>query len=414
MNFVFISPHFPKHYWNFCDRLHKNGVNVLGIGDCPYDVLDKRLKDSLTEYYFVPDLSDYDQMYRAVAYFAFKHGKIDWIESNNEFWLEQDARLRTDFHVTTGYQYENIASIKNKSAMKEFYAKAGVPTARLHKITDIEAARKFIAVVDYPVIVKPDVGVGACDTFKLENDGDLQEFFAKNLPVPYVMEEFITGDICSYDAIIDADSKPLLESMTVWPPSVMDIVLKQLDLSYYTAAHAPAELKGVGRATVKAFGVKSRFVHLEFFRLTRAKAGLGDVGDFVGLEVNMRPAGGYTPDMIDFAHSTDVYQVWADMVTDNYRKLPDSGEHCYCVYASRRDCHQYVHTHGEIMERYGAQLVMCERMPEMMVPQMGNQMYTAKVPSQDAVDEFIHFVLDQAVAEDTAAEETEVKFCLAY
>jgi len=109
-----------------------------------------------------------------------------------------------------------------------------------------------------------------------------------------------------------------------------------------------------------------------------------------------------------------VYQVWADMVTDNYRKLPDSGEHCYCVYASRRDCHQYVHTHGEIMERYGAQLVMCERMPEMMVPQMGNQMYTAKVPSQDAVDEFIHFVLDQAVVEDTAAEETEVKFCLAY
>lgn len=414
MNFVFISPHFPKHYWNFCDRLHKNGVNVLGIGDCPYDALDKRLKDSLMEYYFVPDLSDYDQMYRAVAYFAFKHGKIDWIESNNEFWLEQDARLRTDFHVTTGYQYENIASIKNKSAMKEFYAKAGVPTARLHKITDIEAARKFIAVVDYPVIVKPDVGVGACDTFKLENDGDLQEFFAKNLPVPYVMEEFITGDICSYDAIIDADSKPLLESMTVWPPSVMDIVLKQLDLSYYTAAHAPAELKGVGRATVKAFGVKSRFVHLEFFRLTKAKAGLGDVGDFVGLEVNMRPAGGYTPDMIDFAHSTDVYQVWADMVTDNYRKLPDSGEHCYCVYASRRDCHQYVHTHGEIMERYGAQLVMCERMPEMMVPQMGNQMYTAKVPSQDAVDEFIHFVLDQAVVEDTAAEETDVKFCLAY
>ena len=414
MNFVFISPHFPKHYWNFCDRLHKNGVNVLGIGDCPYDALDKRLKDSLTEYYFVPDLSDYDQMYRAVAYFAFKHGKIDWIESNNEFWLEQDARLRTDFHVTTGYQYENIASIKNKSAMKEFYAKAGVPTARLHKITDIEAARNFIAVVDYPVIVKPDVGVGACDTFKLENDADLQEFFAKNLPVPYVMEEFITGDICSYDAIIDADSKPLLESMTVWPPSVMDIVLKQLDLSYYTAAHAPAELKGVGRATVKAFGVKSRFVHLEFFRLTKAKAGLGDVGDFVGLEVNMRPAGGYTPDMIDFAHSTDVYQVWADMVTDNYRKLPDSGEHCYCVYASRRDCHKYVHTHGEIMERYGAQLVMCERMPEMMVPQMGNQMYTAKVPSQDAVDEFIHFVLDQAVVEDTAAEETDVKFCLAY
>lgn len=396
MNFVFISPHFPKHYWNFCDRLKKNGVNVLGIGDSPYDDLTEELKESLTEYYFVPELSDYDQMLRAVAFFTFKYGKIDWIESNNEFWLEQDARLRTDFHVTTGEQYENIGRIKNKSAMKEFYAKAGVPTARLLKLTDYESARQFIEEVGYPVIVKPDVGVGASDTYKLEHEGDLRDFFARKTQAPYVMEEFVTGDICSYDAIIDRDSNPLLESMTVWPPSVMDIVLQQLDLSYYTAAHAPVELKGVGRATVKAFGVRSRFVHLEFFRLTKVKPGLGEVGDFVGLEVNMRPAGGYTPDMIDFAHSTDVYQVWADMVTDNVRKLPDSGEHCYAVYASRRDCHQYVHSHKEIMERYGDNIVMCERMPEMMVPQMGNQMYTAKVPDQTTVEEFIQFVQEKS------------------
>ena len=157
MNFIFISPHFPKHYWQFCDRLHKNGVNVLGIGDCPYDELQDGLKGALTEYYYLPHLDDYEQMLRAVAFFTFKYGKIDWIESNNEFWLEQDARLRTDFHVTTGEQSDNIRRIKNKSAMKAYYAKAGVPTARLHKVTDENAARAFIAEVGYPVIVKPDV-----------------------------------------------------------------------------------------------------------------------------------------------------------------------------------------------------------------------------------------------------------------
>ncbi|MBR1859206.1 MAG: carbamoylphosphate synthase large subunit, partial [Selenomonadaceae bacterium] len=393
--FIFISPQFPKHYWQFCDRLKKNGVNVLGIGDSPYDSLRDELKRDLTEYYYVPSLNDYDAVMRAVAFLEFKHGKIDWIESNNEYWLELDAKLRTDFHVTTGEQFENIGRIKNKSAMKEFYAKAGVPTARLHKITDFEAAKGFIELVDYPVIVKPDIGVGACDTYKLSSDNDLQEFFEKHIDVPYVMEEFVTGDICSYDAILDADSNPLLESMTVWPPSVMDIVLQQLDLSYYTVAHAPEALKRVGRATAKAFAVKSRFVHLEFFRLTKAKPGLGDVGDFVGLEVNMRPAGGYTPDMINFAHSTDVYQIWADMVTTNKRLIPDSGQHCYVVYASRRDCHNYIHSHEDILSRYGDDIVMCERMPEMMVPQMGNQMYTAKRPNQEAVDEFIKFIQEQ-------------------
>ena len=395
MNFVFVSPQFPKHYMNFCDRLKKNGVTVLGIGDTPYDDLTDELKNSLEEYYFLPDLSDYDAIYRAVAFFAFKYGKIDWLESNNEFWLEQDARLRTDFHITTGEQFENIGHIKNKSAMKEYYAKAGVPTARLFPITDYESAKDFAHRVGYPVIVKPDVGVGATDTYKITNDSELEAFFSDKPSVPYVMEEFVTGDICSYDAILDADGNPLLESMTVWPPSVMDIVLKELDLSYYTVAHAPVELKGVGRATAKAFGVKSRFVHLEFFRLTKEKEGLGRIGDFVGLEVNMRPAGGYTPDMINFAHSTDVYQIWADMITSNKRLLPDSGQHCCCVYASRRDSHSYLHSHEEILERYGDSIVMCERMPEMMAPQMGNQMYTAKVSDEAAVKEFIAFVQEQ-------------------
>lgn len=395
MNFVFISPQFPKHYWNFCDRLKKNGVNVLGIGDSPFDELRDELKAALREYYFVAHLNDYAEVFKAVAFFSFKYGKIDWLESNNEFWLEQDARLRTDFNITTGEQFADIGRIKHKSAMKSYYAKAGVPTARLHSVTNISAAKNFIAQVGYPVIVKPDIGVGASDTFKLENDEHLEKFFATLPPVPYVMEEFITGDICSYDAILNSSSEPLLESMTVWPPSVMDIVLKQLDLSYYTAAYAPEKLCAVGRATAKAFGVKSRFVHLEFFRLTEAKAGLGEVGDFVGLEVNMRPAGGYTPDMIDFAHSTDVYQIWADMVTDDESKLADNGEHFYCVYASRRDSHRYVHTHEEILTRYGKNLVMCERMPEMMVPQMGNQMYTAKVADLAAAKEFIGFVQEQ-------------------
>ena len=71
MNFIFISPQFPHTYWNFCDRLRKNGVNVLGIGDGPYDEMDDRLKASLTEYYKVGSLENYDEVFRAVAFFYF-------------------------------------------------------------------------------------------------------------------------------------------------------------------------------------------------------------------------------------------------------------------------------------------------------------------------------------------------------
>ena len=391
MNFVFISPNFPHTYWQFCDRLRADGMNVLGIGDAPYDGLEAPLKAALTEYYRVDSLEDYDQVYRAVAFFAFKYGRIDWIESMNEYWLEQDARLRTDFNVSTGIRADRIGFIKEKSLMKGLYLQAGIPTARQHVVTDRAAGRAFIDQVGYPVIVKPDVGVGATNTWKLEGDADLDAFYDQLPDVPYVMEEFIQGDICSYDAILDSHCEPLFESMTVWPP-VMDIVNKDLDLMYYTCPEVPEGLRALGRRTVKAFGVDRRFVHLEFFRLTAPRQGLGGVGDFVALEVNMRPAGGYTPDMKDFAHSTDVYKIYADMVAFDARRLPEPSEHFYCVYASRKDGHRYARTHEDIMARYGADMVMQEEMPPMNWPQMGRYMYTARLRTFEEAQAFIEFV----------------------
>ena len=391
MNFVFISPNFPHTYWQFCDRLHRNGINVLGIGDSPYDSLEAPLKAALTEYYKVDSLEDYDQVYRATAYFAFRYGRIDWIESMNEYWLEQDARLRTDFNVTTGIQSDRIGFIKEKSLMKGIYLKAKIPTARQHIVSTVEAGRAFIEEVGYPAIVKPDIGVGATNTWKLENDADFEAFYEHLPEHPYVMEEFIEGIICSYDAITDTRCEPLFESMTVWPP-VMDIVNRDLDLMYYTCPEVPEKLRRLGRETVKAFGVDRRFVHLEFFRLTRARKGLGDVGDFCALEVNMRPAGGYTPDMMNFAHSTDVYQIYADMVASDARIKPEGPEHYYCVYASRKDGHIYQHTHEEIMARYGENMVMQEEMPEMNWPQMGRYMYTAKLKTFEETEAFINWV----------------------
>ena len=392
MNFVFISPNFPQTYWNFCDRLKRGGANVLGIGDAPYDDLDDRLKLSLTEYYRVYTLESYDQVFRAVAYFSFKYGKIDWLESNNEYWLEQDARLRTDFNITTGVNTSDIGKFKSKADMKKYYALGNIPTARQQKAVDLDSAREFVARVGYPIVVKPEIGVGAAETFKVSDEQELEQFFANFPSIPYVMEEFIFGDIYSYDAIVDSHSQPLFESSAKFPPSVMDVVNKQLDLSYYVLADVPDALRRLGRATVKAFGVCNRFVHFEFFRLSVAKPGLGEVGDFVGLEVNMRPAGGYTPDMMNFAHSTDVYSIWADMVLHDKRLLSESGDDHLCVYYARRDFRNYIHSHEEILSRYGSVMAMCLRMPQALSGAMGNQMYTIHARSEAQMNEFLEFV----------------------
>ena len=79
MNFVFISPTFPENYERFCIALKNNGVNVLGVAETPYDQISPALRSAMTEYYRVGSLHDYDQMVRALGYFTFKYGKIDFL-----------------------------------------------------------------------------------------------------------------------------------------------------------------------------------------------------------------------------------------------------------------------------------------------------------------------------------------------
>ena len=239
MNFIFVSPHFPKTYWNFCDRLHRNGVNVLGIGDAPFEEIPPELKQCLTEYYRVGDLGSYDEMVRAVGYFTFHYGKIDWLESNNEYWLEMDAQLRTDFNITTGAQNDFIARIKFKSRMKEGYRAAGVPVARHHMVTTLDAARAFIREVGYPVIVKPDNGCGAEATYKLKDETDLRAFYAAPPAVPYIMEEYISGTIVSFDGVADSHCVPLFYTSNVFPTPLLDIVSQKGDLAYWTQKKVP-------------------------------------------------------------------------------------------------------------------------------------------------------------------------------
>ncbi|MDY4138827.1 MAG: carbamoylphosphate synthase large subunit [Eubacteriales bacterium] len=387
-NFIFISPNFPTNYWQFCKHLKDNGLNVLGIGDQPYNELLPELKSSLTEYYKVRSMENYDEVYRAVAFFISRYGRIDWLESNNEYWLERDAMLRTDFHITSGFQVEDMARIKYKSGMKPYYQAAGIPTARYHIVDDFDGCRKFIDEVNWPVIVKPDNGVGASHTYKLSSDDDLRSFLREMDPsVRYIMEEFITAEVNSYDAIIDSHGEPIFETGNVTPNSIMDVVNNGDNSIYYIVKELPEDTRRAGRATVKSFGVKSRFVHFEFFRLTADHPHMGKKGDVVALEVNMRPCGGFSPDMMNYANSTDVYKIWADMIAFDSTQKP-CGEKHFCAFAGRRDGKNFRLTHDQLLSKYAGQMRMVTRIPDALAGAMGNQMYVAVFPTEEEMQAF--------------------------
>ncbi len=388
-NFIFISPNFPLTYWRFCLELKKNGMRVLGIGDSPYDNLAQELRDALHEYYKVSSLENYDEVFKAVAFFTFKYGKIDWLESNNEYWLMRDAQLRTEFNITTGPKLHEMDKIKFKSAMKAYYAKAGLPTARYHLVDNYDDAKAFANTVGYPVVVKPDNGVGANNTYRLKSDADLDYFFATKDDNLYIMEEFVKGYVQTYDAIIDSKGKPLFESGNVTPDSLMDVVNEVRDSRYYLVKELPERIRDAGLRTVEAFGVKSRFIHLEFFILTEDQEGLGKEGDILGLEVNMRPAGGYTPEMYNYSQETDVYKIWADMVAFD-TNTKSIGNHHYCAFYSRRDGKIYKLDDYEIMLKYASNMKMHGRIPDALSACMANQMYVGLFDTEEELDAFFN------------------------
>jgi hypothetical protein len=393
MNFVYISPNFPENHWLFCRGLKNDGVSVFGIGDCPYENLTPELKNALTEYYKVSSLENYDEVYRAVAYFAYKHGRIDYLESNNEYWLESDARLRKDFNITTGFLPEDMPQVKCKSRMKAKYIEAGIPVALYHLVDDKAGCLDFIQEVGYPVIVKPDNGVGAIDTLRIQSEADLDAFFSQKDDKQYIMEEYIDGSVVSYDAVVDGNGEPVFEAGNLTIDSIMDIVNERRSCRVMIRAHLPEALRDMGRAAVKAFGVKKRMVHFEFFELSRDQR-IGKAGEYAGLEVNMRPCGGILPTMINYAYSTDVYQIWADVLVFGESKKP-VGAHQFCVLAGRRNERSYVMTREQVLSEYQEHIFEDSDVDPALAVDMGDYIFLACFPTWDEVLAFYSRVLQE-------------------
>ena len=399
MNIIFISPHFPLHFFNFCDRLKHLGANVLGIGDAPYDSLSEAVKNALTEYYYVPSLEDYDPVMRATAFYIHKYGRIDYIESQNEYWLELEARLRTDFNVTSGWKTDEMEAVKRKSRMKEGYRKALVKTARWTLVEDLEGALAFAGSVGYPVIVKPDNGVGASNTWKLSSEQELRQKYADTLshypPQYFIMEEFVPGHVETFDGIADASGQVVFCAGQVMRVTPLDMLQGAGENVSYTQNIQQTDLAEIGPRVVRAFGLKNRFFHFEFFRLDTDKEGLGNRGDILGLEVNMRAPGGYIPDKMNYAYQVDVYQIWAEtLVWGGNRSFPHATFQRYVTHFGRSADKTYRHSAEDIRRWLGDRLLLEKIPPRSLSGGMGAQVFMAWSLSREEMDRQASYILE--------------------
>ncbi|MEM8532300.1 MAG: carboxylate--amine ligase [Chloroflexota bacterium] len=374
MNVVFLSPHFPTNYHLFCVHLRALGANVLGICDQPYEQLHPALQSALTAYYFVPDLHDYDAMVRALGYFTYRYGKIDWIDSLNEHWLEIEAQLRTDFHIE-GIMNRDLPQIKRKSEMKRVFTSAGINTAPGQLAQTPQQARAFAKEVGFPIIAKPDIGVGAKQTYKITNAEELEAFLNYGL-TGYFMEAYIPGVIQSFDGLVDHQGRLVFYISTQYSQGVMEVVNTDSDVYYYTQRKTPTDLEGMGRTLVEAFQIRKRFFHFEFFRTPD--------NQLIALEVNMRPPGGLSIDLFNYANDIDLYYEWANVVV-NHQFTAECTWPFHACYAGRKHHRAYVSSHDDVLSQYGQHIIHHQPMSEVFRRAMGDYGYIVRSPHLDEV-----------------------------
>lgn len=396
MNVIFLSPHFPPNFYSFCVALKEAGANVLAIGDASYDSLRKELKESITEYYRVNNMENYEELLRAVAFFTHKYGKIDKLDSNNEHWLEKEARLREDFNIF-GIKTNELDKIKRKSHMKKIFNDANIKTAKGKVVHTIDEAKELIKETGYPVVAKPDIGVGAVGTYKINNDKELSDFFQNKADVDYIMEEFLRGIIFSFDGLSDRDSNVFFYTSHVYSQGVMETINDDSHISYWTTRKIPKNLVEIGLDVVKAFNTRERFFHFEFFNVSRDNAfecmlehNL-DNDEFVALEVNMRAPGGFTPEMINLAHNINIYRMWADMVVHHKNEVQFERDF-YCSYSSRKHRNNYVHPHNKIMKTYRQNIVFHAHIPDIFSKGLGDEGYVFRARHFSHIKEIHDFI----------------------
>ena len=328
----------------------------------------------------------YDELLRACGHFTHRYGHLHRLESHSEYWMETEARLRTDFNIF-GPGANAIAAYKRKSLMKAAFRRAGVPAARGTVADNLGAALGLLVETGYPLVAKPDIGVGAVNTFRIDDQAAVERFFATKPPVDYILEEFVRGTICTFDGLADRDGQPVFFGSLVYSDGIMDVVTEDRHIYFYSERDIAPDLEEAGRRLLKEFDVRERFFHFEFFRTPE--------GQLVALEVNVRPPGGLALDVHNISCDIDLYWGWANVVVNN-GFVEHYTRKYYCCYAGRKFNKAYCHTHDDVLATFGYCIADHEPVSPIFALAMGDYSYLIRTSDRDEMFAATHYVQELA------------------
>lgn len=373
MEFLYLSPEFPPNYAHFVRALDRLGVNVWGLGEADYYFMPESLRSAM-KYYVRAELHSASSVQNALlALSSVKRDRgmppgFDRVESHNETWLWLEARINEQLGID-GIRPADLDRLKKKSVMKRVFRDMGLTPAPGELVTDMPRALDLAAGLGYPLILKPDEGVGASGIHKVPDEASLRDLAPMVSSGGYLLEAFIDAPIVSYDGLCDTTGRVVFENSLVYGDGVLEYVQGR-DTFFYVSREIPPDLSDVGQRLVQAFNVRGKFFHFEFFKAD---------GIYIPIEINCRPPGGPILDMMNYSMDADLYAAWAAMISRGEApSLPE--KRYYCAYIGRRD-RAYRLGHDEVLARCGDRLVEHGENPLVFQGAMSRYRYIVRSPS---------------------------------
>jgi len=314
---VFLAPRFLENTNRYVRAFAElDGVTLSLVSLDPEEAIPAPLRPRIAAHYRVADLLDSAQLTAAVRAIAGAVGRVDRLAGFLEQLQLPMAEVRDALDIE-GMTARVARNFRDKDRMKEVLRGHGVPVARSVLARSPGDLAGFIAQVGFPVIVKPQAGLGSRATFRLERDDDLAAVTQPSAAQPLQVEEFVRAREHTCETVT-VRGVPVWRSGTRYFPSPLEVLEtawvqycvllpREDDDPTWTRFHptnaaALAALFGDQAGTAAG----TALTHMEWF--------LRDDGTGLVNEVGARPPGVHIMPLMGLAHDTDLFADWARLI----------------------------------------------------------------------------------------------------
>lgn len=314
---VFIAPHFLENTNRYVRAFAHLGVTLSVISHDPETSIPAGLRQRIAGHYRVADCQDVEQLTHAVRTLARAIGPVDRLAGMLEQLQTPMAAVREALDLD-GIRPAVARNFRDKDRMKEVLRAHGVPVARSVLATSLDDIRAFVGEVGYPIIVKPQAGLGAKATSRVESADQLAALQAPTPGAPLQVEEFVRAREHTCETVTIRGT-PVWHSGTRYFPSPLEVlempwvqycVLLPAEADdptwtdfHPTNAAALAALFGPSGTTSSAGTALS---HMEWFYREDDTSLVNEVG--------VRPPGVHIMPLMSITHDTDMVADWARLI----------------------------------------------------------------------------------------------------